>query len=125
MNMKQHELSEQLVLITGASSGMGAATAIEAARRGAHVALVGRGEEKLRQVQESISAFGGLAHAYMSDLTNADQVEALRGRVEKDLGSPYFLLNNAGTGRWAYLDDTSYDEIDQMIEAPLRSSLYI
>lgn len=50
--MRDHELIGKTVLITGASSGMGAATAIEAARRGAHVALVGRSEIKLAKLKE-------------------------------------------------------------------------
>jgi len=123
--MKPHDLIGKMVLITGASSGLGAATAIEAARRGAHVALVGRNDRKLLEVHKTILSTGGRAHVYVSDITSADHVEALRSRVERDLGSPYFLINNAGAGRWAYLEDSSYEEVDQMIDAPLRASLYI
>jgi short-subunit dehydrogenase len=123
--MKKHNIRDKLVLITGASSGIGAAIAIEAAKRGAIVALVGRDKEKLQDVQQTIAAADGRSYIYVTALANAESVESLRGRIEQDLGVPHFLINNAGSGRWAYLEDTSYAEIDQMIDAPLRASLYV
>jgi len=118
-------LRDKVVLTTGASSGIGAAIAREAAARGATSLLVGRNPEKLVEVERSIRGQGGRAKAYVCNPTNAEEIELLQSRVEADVGVPDILINNAGGGRWAYLEDCSYTEIDEMIAAPLRAALYV
>jgi short-subunit dehydrogenase len=114
-----------LVLITGATSGIGAAIAREAAARGAVSLLVGRNTEKLAEVEHSIRCNGGRSKAYVCNLTNAKEIELLASRVVAEAGVPDILINNAGSGRWAYLDDSSYAEIDGIIAAPLYAALYV
>jgi uncharacterized protein len=123
--MKTDDLRGKVVLTTGASSGIGAAIAREAAARGAISLLVGRNVEKLAEVEQSIRSQGGYAKGYVSNLTCAHDIEALRSRVTAEAGVPDILINNAGTGRWAYLEDCSYGEIDEMIRAPLHAALYV
>lgn len=123
--MKAAGLQGKVVLITGASSGIGAAIAREAAARGAVIALVGRNAGRLAEVEQSIRNSGGRASAYICDLTNAAEIEQLRSRVSEEVGLPDVLVNNAGSGRWAYLEDCSYGEIDEMIAAPLHAALYV
>jgi uncharacterized protein len=123
--MKVLDLCHKVVLTTGASSGIGAATAREAAARGALSLLVGRDAAKLAEVERLIRSEGGLSKAYVCDVTNAEEVQQLQSRVATDAGVPDVLINNAGGGRWAYLKDCSYAEIDEMIQAPLRAALYV
>ncbi len=123
--MKTDDLHGKVVLTTGASSGIGAAIAREAAARGAISLLVGRNTEKLAEVEHSIRSQGGRSKAYVSNLTNAHEIELLRSRVAAEAGVPDILINNAGSGRWAYLEDSSYDEIDEIIAAPLHAALYV
>jgi uncharacterized protein len=124
--MQSNDLEGQIVLITGASSGIGAAIAREAAARGALSLLVGRDAKKLAEVDHSIRARGGRSTSYVvSTLTSARELEDLRSRVLADVGEPDILVNNAGRGRWAYLEDSSYDEIDEIIAAPLHAALYV
>ena len=123
--MKTTDLRDKVVLTTGATSGTGAAIAREAAARGAISLLVGRNAEKLAEVEHSIRCKGGRSKAYVCNLTNANEIELLASRVVAETGVPDILINNAGSGRWAYLDDSSYAEIDEIIAAPLHAALYV
>jgi NAD(P)-dependent dehydrogenase (short-subunit alcohol dehydrogenase family) len=84
------------VLVTGASSGIGEATAYAVARRGAHVLLVARRAEELDRVRTAIVADGGRATAYALDLTDGDAIDALVAEVLERHGAVDYLVNNAG-----------------------------
>ena len=89
-------LAGRTVLITGASSGIGEATAYAVAARGAHVLLVARREAELARVRTSIEATGGRASSYAADLTDLDGIDALVERVLGEVGTVDYLVNNAG-----------------------------
>lgn len=89
-------LRGRAVLVTGASSGIGAATARQVAERGATVLLVARREDRLRAVATRIEAGGGSAYTYACDLTDAEAVDALVTRVLAEHGQVDYLVNNAG-----------------------------
>jgi NAD(P)-dependent dehydrogenase (short-subunit alcohol dehydrogenase family) len=95
-----HELPSPLagrtVLVTGASSGVGEATARAVAERGAVVLCVARRREELDRVVASIEAAGGAAHGYTCDLTDAAATDALVERVLAEHGHVDLLVNNAG-----------------------------
>jgi NAD(P)-dependent dehydrogenase (short-subunit alcohol dehydrogenase family) len=84
------------VLVTGASSGIGEATAYAVARRGAQVLLVARRADELERVRSAIVADGGRARAYTVDLTDGDAVDALVAEVLERHGAVDYLVNNAG-----------------------------
>jgi uncharacterized protein len=73
--MKTTSLRDKVVLTTGATSGIGAAIAREAAARGAISLLVGRNAEKLAEVEHSIRCKGGRSKAYVCNFTNAKEIE--------------------------------------------------
>jgi short-subunit dehydrogenase len=89
-------LRGRTVLVTGASSGIGAATARAVAERGATVLLVARRAEELAAVRAGIERSGGSAYAYVCDLTDASAVDALVAQVLTDHGAVDMLVNNAG-----------------------------
>ena len=89
-------LAGRTVLVTGASSGIGEATALAVARRGATVLLVARRTDQLDRVREAVEADGGRAAAYACDLTDGDSVDALVERVLAEHGAVDYLVNNAG-----------------------------
>ncbi|MGZ6884285.1 MAG: SDR family NAD(P)-dependent oxidoreductase [Nocardioidaceae bacterium] len=89
-------LAGRRVLVTGASSGIGEATALACAERGATVLLVARREADLRRVATEIAAAGGRAHAYPCDLTDGPAVDRLVRRVLDEHGGVDYLVNNAG-----------------------------
>jgi NAD(P)-dependent dehydrogenase (short-subunit alcohol dehydrogenase family) len=84
------------VLITGASSGIGQATAFRMAEAGARVIMVARGEEALRETRAEIEQRGGEAHWYTCDLTHLEDIDRLVGQVLEDHGRVDVLVNNAG-----------------------------
>ncbi|WP_063037515.1 SDR family oxidoreductase [Nocardia pseudovaccinii] len=89
-------LDGRVVLITGASSGIGLATAHAVAQRGATVLMVARGVDDLHAAAESVRAEGGVAHAYPCDITDSDGVDDLVAAVLADHGHVDYLVNNAG-----------------------------
>jgi NAD(P)-dependent dehydrogenase (short-subunit alcohol dehydrogenase family) len=84
------------VLVTGASSGIGEATALAVAARGASVVLVARRAAELARVQAEIEARGGRAASYVCDLTDLDAVDELAAKVLAEHGPVDYLVNNAG-----------------------------
>jgi NAD(P)-dependent dehydrogenase (short-subunit alcohol dehydrogenase family) len=89
-------LAGRRVLVTGASSGIGEATAYAAAACGAHVLLVARRADELDRVRAAIVDRGGRATAYVCDVTDGDAVDVLVERVLAEHGTVDYLVNNAG-----------------------------
>jgi NAD(P)-dependent dehydrogenase (short-subunit alcohol dehydrogenase family) len=87
---------DKVVVVTGASSGIGRATALKLAAAGAKVMLVARGEEKLVDTKKEIEAAGGKAWLYSADVSDMASCDALVAKVLKDHGGCDYLINNAG-----------------------------
>src|SRR3954447_1160581 len=98
---KLKPLAEQVIVITGASSGIGLATAETAAKRGAKVVLAARSENVLQEVVGRIRAAGGDAAAVACDVADREQVERLAGAAVARYGRIDTWVNNAGVGLWA------------------------
>jgi NAD(P)-dependent dehydrogenase (short-subunit alcohol dehydrogenase family) len=101
-------LTGRVVMVTGASSGIGEATALAVARRDATVVLVARREAELDRVRDAIVAQGGTASSYVCDLTDGDSVDGLVKTVLEEYGAVDYLVNNAGRSIRRSLD-LSYD----------------
>ena len=111
-------MASKLVLVSGASSGIGEATAKRYGANGARVLLLARNAERLDRVAEAIRRAGGSADPYMIDLANAVAIAETAARIERDRGTPDILINNAGAGRWLPMIETTADEALHMIEVP-------
>src|ERR1041384_5110387 len=85
----------ETVVITGASAGVGRATAHEFARRGAHIALLARGNEGLEGAAAEVHELGGRAWIMPVDVANHDDVEAVAEEVERRIGPIEIWINNA------------------------------
>lgn len=105
----------KLVLITGASSGVGAATARELSKNGTQVILVARSENLLNALADEI---GDLAIVAPCDAADADQVSALAKRVLTDFRVPDAIIHCAGAGQWKTVQDTTPSEVVVMMQAP-------
>ncbi len=112
------KLNSTIALITGASSGIGAATARAMAKKGARVALLARTESALKNVAAEIAASGGEARVYPLDLTDATRVEQTIDRLKFEMGEVDIVVNSAGAGRWLFTDETSPAEAADMMSAP-------
>ncbi len=89
------ELANKIVVVTGASAGVGRATAVEFARQGATVALLARGKAGLEGARAEIEAAGGKAWVQNLDVADADAVDAAAERIEAELGAIDIWVNNA------------------------------
>ena len=118
------KLDGALVVVTGASSGIGAAVARQMGRLGARVVLVARRAEKLEEVAADIEAAGGQAHVVPADLSVMDSATGA-GEAILALGVPDVLINNAGTGAWKYIDETPPEEAVQMMALPYFASFWL
>ena len=90
------QVRDKRVLITGASSGIGKATAMMMGEAGAKVIIVARGEEALMETKAEIEANGGTVFAYTADLSDMEDIERLVKRVTEEHGGVDILVNNAG-----------------------------
>jgi thioester reductase-like protein/short-subunit dehydrogenase len=117
------------IMITGASSGIGRATALAVARRGAQVLLVARREDELNLVRQEITASGGSASVYPCDLTDGAAVDALIKQVLTEHEAVDMLVNNAGRSirRSVYLSVDRLHDYERTMAlnyfAPLRLTL--
>jgi NAD(P)-dependent dehydrogenase (short-subunit alcohol dehydrogenase family) len=94
--LARRHLAGKVVMITGASSGIGAALALQCARAGATVALVARREPELTQVAAQVQALGGAASIHVADLADPDACDAVVAAAEAAHGRIDILVNNAG-----------------------------
>jgi short-subunit dehydrogenase len=111
-------IKEKVVVVTGASSGIGAATAKAMAKAGGRVALLARSKDLLDQVAAEISSAGGVARGYLVDLADADAVAVVAKQITEELGTPDIIINNAGAGKWLFVDETTPAQAVQMMAVP-------
>ncbi len=117
-------IENKVVVITGASSGLGEATARHLAARGAAVVLGARRTDKLEQIAADIRAGGGKAEVVATDVTSKAQVQALIDTAVRVFGRVDVLINNAGLMSIAPLDEVKTDEWDRMIDINVKGVLY-
>ncbi len=115
-------MAAPLAVVTGASSGIGAATARALAGDGWHVVLVARTKPRLEVVHQSITAGGGTAVIETLDAADGEQVLAMADRVRLELGRPDLVVNSAGMGAWKFIEDTPPEEARDMLGAPFLAA---
>lgn len=116
-------LNQTITIITGASSGIGAATARRLAAAGTHVVLAARSEDKLQALTEEIRADGHQASYRVTDVSDASDVRALVDGVLAEHGHIDVLVNNAGLMLFSYWKDVAVDDWDKMIDTNIRGYL--
>jgi NADP-dependent 3-hydroxy acid dehydrogenase YdfG len=112
----------RVAVITGASSGIGAATARLLGRRGWSVALVARREDRLAEVARDVEAAGGRPLIFAIDAADGGSVDAMAQRVLREFGTPAAVVNSAGAGVWRWMEDTSHEELNRLIGAPFLAA---
>src|SRR5262245_3080676 len=123
------DVAGRLILITGASSGIGAATALAAACAGAKTILLARGRDRLETVAAQVRAgagdgSGGAAWVYPVDLADASAVAEVAPRIIAEAGLPDVLILSAGAGRWLFVEETPPAEAATMLAAPYFAAFY-
>src|SRR3954452_22749590 len=112
-------------LVTGASSGIGEATACELARRGATVAIAARRKERLDAVAQEIERDGGGALAIEADVTDEEQARRVVAETVERFGRLDTVVNNAGVMLLGPIVDAPVEEWDRMIDLNLKGLLYV
>lgn len=116
MSVKLKPLNEQVMLITGASSGIGRQTATRAAKEGAKVILVARNGEALNRVVAEIESAGGTAISVVADVADVEQLKAAAEAGVQRFGRIDTWLNNAGVGMYTRLLDTDIADDRRLFE---------
>ena len=117
-------LAKKVVLITGASSGIGEATALHLARHGMHVVLGARRTDRLQVLAAAIEAEGGSVAVFALDVTNAANVKEFVDFAHARFGRVDVLINNAGVMPLSKLDALKIGEWNQMIDVNIRGVLH-
>jgi short-subunit dehydrogenase len=117
-------LREQVIVITGASSGIGRATAAEAGRRGARVVLAARNVRALHEAAAEVEAAGGIAHAVPTDVAEYAQVERLAAAAVERFGRVDTWVNNAAVALYATVEQATVEELERVIQVNLVGQLY-
>jgi NADP-dependent 3-hydroxy acid dehydrogenase YdfG len=117
-------ISGKVIVITGASSGIGLATAKKLSEQGAIVSLGARRIERLEELVEEIKIIGGKAIARRTDVSNRVDLENLVEDTVKTFGKVDVIVNNAGVMPLSLLESLKFDEWDQMIDVNIRGVLH-
>jgi short-subunit dehydrogenase len=116
MKLKLKPVSEQIIVITGASSGIGLATARLAADRGARVVLVSRDDGDLADAAREIQDRGGRASHYVADVADGSAMRGLSQHVVSDFGRIDTWINNAGVSIYGLIEDVSLNDARRLFE---------
>ncbi|MBT2563344.1 SDR family oxidoreductase [Pedobacter sp. ISL-68] len=117
------KLNESVTIITGASSGIGAATALRLAKEGSRVILVSRADDKIEKVKQQVEDEGGKAELFVADVTDIEQMKAMVEFAIEKYGRIDNLVNNAGLMLFSQWKDVAVDEWNAMIDTNIKGYL--
>jgi NADP-dependent 3-hydroxy acid dehydrogenase YdfG len=118
------KLAGKVAIITGASAGIGAATAIALAEEGAYVAIAARRADRLNEVAQKIEALGGKVLQVITDVTDEAQVQNLIAKTKETFGRIDILVNNAGIAIAGQIANANTDDWRKMIDVNIFGVLY-
>lgn len=124
MNQNGLEMRGKAIVVTGASAGVGRATALAFAARGAHVGLLARDAQGLEETRREIEARGGVAYAVPTDMADAQAVSAAAESCERELGPISVWVNNAMATVFSKVDDLSAEEIRRVTEVTYLGTVH-
>jgi 3-oxoacyl-[acyl-carrier protein] reductase len=121
-NTMSGKLSGKTALITGASAGIGWASALALAGEGANLVLVARRQERLAELEAAVTRAGGKAASLVGDAKEEDTARQAMDLAIKTFGTLDILINNVGIGNYKNLVDTSIEDYDEMMDINVRST---
>nr|WP_314491756.1 SDR family oxidoreductase [uncultured Chryseobacterium sp.] len=117
------KLNESVTIITGASSGIGAATALKLAKAGSSIVLVSRADDKIEKVKRQIEEEGGNAEIFIADVADISQLKAMVDFTIDKFGRVDNLVNNAGLMLFSQWRDVAIDEWNAMVDTNIKGYL--
>jgi NADP-dependent 3-hydroxy acid dehydrogenase YdfG len=125
MTSMTSSLTGTIALVTGASSGIGAATAVALAEQGVNVALVARRKDRLEEVADLVRDAGGTALVVEADITGAEPAALAVAQTVDRFGQLDILVNNAGVMLLGPIENAPLEEWDRMVAINLQGLLYV
>ncbi len=117
-------IKDKVAIITGASSGIGKATALALSKAGAKIAIGARRTDKLEELENEIKQNGGEVISQKLDVTKKSECDSFADAALQKWGSIDILINNAGLMPLSFLKNLKVDEWDQMIDVNIKGVLY-
>ncbi|WP_142848429.1 SDR family oxidoreductase [Telmatospirillum sp. J64-1] len=117
-------MKDKVVVVTGASAGVGRAIALEFARQGAHVGLIARSREGLEKARAEVEALGGSAHVVPCDVTDAEGLEKAAEEIEHVLGPIDIWVNSAMATIFSWFEDITPEEYKRATEVTYLGGVY-
>ena len=124
MSKKQKPLDQQVIVITGASSGIGRATAEMAAEKGARVVLGARSEDALKKIVDGVKAKGGKASYVVMDVGKEEDVKRLSDKAVEEHGRYDTWVNNAGVSIYGLLEEVTTEDSRQLFDTNYWGTVY-
>jgi NAD(P)-dependent dehydrogenase (short-subunit alcohol dehydrogenase family) len=124
MKLKLKRLEDQVMVITGGTSGIGLVTAKRAAERGARVVLCSRNEPELRETVSAIEEQGGTARSVVADVANQEDLERLASTAIQEFGTIDTWVNNAGVSFYGTLTDVAIEDMRRLFEVNFWGTVY-
>lgn len=124
MGIQLKPIDQQVMVITGGTSGIGLAIARRAAERGARVVLCSRNQPELQETVDQIVRSGGSAHAVVADVSDPDDVERLASAAVERFGALDTWVNNAGVSFYGRLTEVAMEDMRQLFEVNFWGTVY-
>ena len=118
------DLTGRVIVITGASSGIGEAVALACGAQGMHVVLAARRAERLERIAEQVETVGGTALVCPTDIRSIEQIERLVSTTRERFGRIDVLLANAGMGYHSPVSDASHQEMEELVATNLLGVMH-
>jgi len=122
--MRHNIFRDKVVIVTGASSGIGRATALEFARHGSRVVLAARSAERLAELEREITAIGAEALPCVTDVANEEDCRRLIEKTVDRFGTIHILINNAGISMRALFDDVDIAVLKRLMDVNFWGTVY-
>jgi NAD(P)-dependent dehydrogenase (short-subunit alcohol dehydrogenase family) len=122
---KKSDMQDKIVIITGASSGIGRATALLFAKEGAKVVAIGRNEKELSVLRDEVHNKKGTLKIHLADIRETSQVDRLITEINDSFGQIDVLVNSAGIIGNGSIENTTLDDWDKMMDINVRAAFYM